>query len=300
MSMTRYPYIIVVIPAYNEEESIGALIKKIKEEYIQADTRGYWLDIIVVNDGSRDKTAQVAKECGVKLVVHHSINRGLGAATRIGLQRAYELGADVAVKIDADFQHDPADIDKLVKPILEDWADCVFGSRLRGGLQYNMPLYRAVGNRFFSWLVSWLTGLKITDAQTGLMAFSKRYLKDFKIVSDYNETQQLIMDACGRNMRIIEVPVVFHRRKKGKSFISWRYPFRVLPVIIRLFVEISPLKVFLPMGILSILFGVFIAISVTIAGKESFFGDATISILIVGGIQIILFGLLADKMTKRS
>ena len=298
MTLEKYPYIIIIIPAHNEESSIANVIKKIKENYI-TQNKNYWVEIIVIDDGSSDNTAKVAKEAGANKIISHIKNRGLGAATRIGLQRASEMGADVAVKIDADFQHDPNDIDKLVQPILEDKADCVFGSRFSGGLKYTMPLYRAAGNRFFSFLVSKLTGLKITDAQTGLMAFSKRYLKIFEMISDYNETQQLIMDASSKHMRIIEIPVVFYKRQTGKSFISWRYPIKVIPTIIRFFYYANPLKVFLPLGILLIAAGVALGIKIMLAG-EGFFGDATISILVIGGIQTILFGMLADMIgTKR-
>lgn len=298
MPLEKYPYVIIFIPAHNEEGSIRNIIKKIQKNYINIEDRGYWVEIMVVDDGSSDQTVKIARDAGVKKIVSHPINRGLGAATRTGLQRAYEMDADVAVKIDADFQHDPDDIDKVIRPILEDKADCVFGTRLTGGVEYKMPLYRSVGNRFFSWLVSVLTGLKITDAQTGLMAFSARYLKDFEIIADYNETQQLIMDAWRRHMRIIEVPVVFHKRRTGKSFISWRYPFRVLPTIIRLFVHANPLKVFLPLGALFILLGL-VAVYFILTQGTHLVGDATVSILVVGGILILLFGLLADLMSTK-
>jgi glycosyltransferase involved in cell wall biosynthesis len=297
MTLEKYPYVIIIIPAYNEEASIVDVIDKIKKVYI-SQNKTYWVEIIVVDDGSSDRTAKVAREAEVSKIISHIKNRGLGAATRIGLQRAYEMGADVVVKIDADLQHDPDDIDKLVQPILADKADCVFGSRLCGGLKYAMPFYRAIGNRFFSYLVSKLTGLKITDAQTGLMAFSKRYLKDFEMISDYNETQQLIMDASSKHMRIIEVPVVFYKRKTGKSFISWSYPIKVVPTIIRFFYYANPLKVFLPLGIFLIAAGIALGIKIMLSG-EGFFGDATISILVIGGIQVILFGMLADMIGTR-
>ncbi|MBI2027228.1 MAG: glycosyltransferase family 2 protein [Deltaproteobacteria bacterium] len=297
MTLTQFPHVVIFIPAYNEEGSLGNVIQKIKKEYVEAQSRGYWTEILVVNDGSRDGTEHVARKQDVK-VVSHTVNRGLGAATRTGMQRAFEMGADIAVKIDADFQHDPSDIEKVIQPILRDEADSVFGSRFMGGLQYKMPQYRAWGNRFFSWLTGKLTGLKVTDGQTGLMAFGRRYLSQFEIISDYNETQQLIMDSWGRHMRIVEVPVVFHKRTTGKSFISWKYPFKVLPTIIRLFVRMNPLKVFVPLGLLFILAGFFVAYSL-FSGWQSFFGDATILMLIVGGIQVILFGLLADLVSHK-
>jgi len=234
MTESGLPYVVIFIPAYNEEGSIRALINKINESYVSSvDARGYASEILVVDDGSRDDTARIAREAGVKTVISHDRNRGLGAATRTAMQHACEMGADIAVKIDADYQYEPADIDKVVRPIMDDVADCVFGTRLTGGLQYEMPLSRAIGNRFFSWLVSRLTGLRITDAQTGLFALGRRYLEQYTILDDYNVTQQLILDAFGKHMRVIEVSVLFYRRTSGTSFITWRYPFKVIPTILR-------------------------------------------------------------------
>lgn len=298
MKEYRLPYVVVFIPAYNEENSIGQVIEGINKRYVGHKEKNYILEVIVVDDGSKDKTSRVAKRAGVKKIVSHPYNRGLGAATRTGLETALEMGADIAVKIDADFQHDPTDIKKVIRPILDEQADCVFGSRFMGGLKYKMPSHRAWGNRFFSWLVSFLTGLKVTDGQTGLMAFHKKYLAKFEIISDYNETQQLIIDSWAKHMRVMEVPVVFRKRKTGTSFISLKYPFKVLPTIFRLFTYTNPLKVFIPLGLLFILIGIIVGILV-ILKKTTFLGDATVSILISGGILIIFFGLLADLISKK-
>src|SRR3989344_5809969 len=158
--------VVVYIHAYNEEATIGRIIDTIKETY--KERKGYKLEVIVVNDGSRDRTTKIALERGVRVITHPS-NRGLGAATRTGMETAREMGADIAVKIDADYQHDPLDIEKVIAPILEDRADAVFGSRFLGSIEYSMPAYRKAGNSFFSWVTSKFTGLRITDGQTGIM-----------------------------------------------------------------------------------------------------------------------------------
>jgi glycosyltransferase involved in cell wall biosynthesis len=292
------PYVVIFIPAVNEDKMIGDVIRKVHELYSGTTKRGYWADVIVIDDGSTDSTVNVARASGASRVVSHPFNRGLGAATRTGLQTAHEMGADIAVKIDADFQHDPDDIDKVIQPIIADRADAVFGSRLTGGLKYKMPLYRAAGNRFFSWLVSRLTGLKITDAQTGLMAFHRRYLAVFDIVSDYNETQQLIMDAWGKHFRVIEVPVVFHKRMTGNSFISFRYPFKVMPTILRMLVRGNPLKVFIPSGLILIGLG-FLAGTILLFTNKEFYGDATVTVLLMSGLLTIFFGILADIISHK-
>lgn len=229
-----------MIPAYNEEMLVGTVVRKVRELYGAAAPRGFRADVIVIDDGSTDKTAERARAAGAAAVISHPVNRGLGAATRTGLREARAMGAEVAVKIDADDQHDPEDIRRVVEPILQGSADAVFGSRLMGELQYAMPAYRALGNRLLSALMSGLTGLRITDSQTGLMAFHRRYLRVFEMISDYNETQQLIIDCWSKRFRVIEVPIATRERRAGKSFISLRYPFKVLPTILRMMARKRP------------------------------------------------------------
>ncbi len=295
MEKYNLPFVVVFIPAYCEEGSIQRVIDLTRSCYKNQAQHDYALEIIVINDGSKDDTVKASKDAGVKRVVSHPFNRGLGAATRTGMQTALEMGADIAVKIDADFQHDPEDIDKVIRPILEDRADCVFGTRFMGGLNYKMPIHRDLGNKFFSWLTGKITGLKITDGQTGLMAFHKRYLQVFNIIKDYNETQQLIIDSWGKHMRVMEVPVVFHKRTTGKSFISWKYPFIVLPNMLRLYIHFKPLRFFLFSGSIITMLG-FIGGILLLLGYELPFGDATVSTMIIVGFQIMFFGILADQI----
>ncbi|MAF13885.1 MAG: glycosyl transferase family 2 [Parcubacteria group bacterium] len=302
MERFNLPYIVVFIPAYNEEESIEEVIRKIKETYQGPNQKDFVLDIIVVNDGSKDNTFEAAQKAEVRKIVNHPYNKGLGAATRTGLQTALEMNADVAVKIDADMQNDPKDIETVVRPILDDQADSVFGSRLMGGLEYKMPFYRDMGNKFFAWLTSKITGLKVTDATTGLMAFHKRYLKIFTIIKDYNETQQLIIDSWGKHMRVMEVSTVFHERKTGQSFIKigFKYPGIVIPTMIRMYMHFKPLRFFLTTGLIFIIVGILGGLHIIFNGGETtLFGDAAVTITTILGFQIIFFGLLADQVSYR-
>ena len=294
------PYVVVFIPAYNEEKTITEVINKLNKIYNSGKERDFVLDTIVVDDGSKDKTAQIAKQAGVKKIVVHPYNRGLGASTRTGMQTAYEMGADIAVKIDADMQNPPEDVEKVIRPILDNRADVVFGTRLTGGLQYKMPFYRELGNKFFAWLCSKITGLKVTDATTGLIAFHKRYLAVFNIIKDYNETQLLIIDSWGKHMRVTEVPTVFHKREGGKSFINagLKYPANVLPTMFRMYIHFKPLRFFLSIGLIFIILGIIGGIYLLI-DPTNIFGDAAIAILIIVGVQIIIFGLLADQISYR-
>ena len=212
------------------------------------------------------------------------------------------MGADVALKLDADFQHDPQDIEKVIQPIIEDRADIVYGSRFSGNITYKMPFIRKVGNLFFTWLMRKLTGWKITDAQTGLMVYSRKYLADFNMPGNYNPPQQTLIDAYHKHMRYMEVPVVFHSRTSGKSFVSLKYPFKVFPQILRTLIMVNPLKVFIPMGLFLIFCGITLfllewyLITHQIIEKLH---DSTIVVLIIFGIQTTFFGLLADLIINK-
>ena len=293
----RVKRVIVFIPALNEEEKIGEVIQKISEYYEDSNSEGFLIETIVVDDGSTDSTVQKAQDAGVREVISHSHNLGLGAATRTGMQMAFDMGADVAVKMDADFQHDPEDIKRVVEPILKERADIVYGSRFTGRINYRMPMIRHAGNKFFTWLMRRITGWPITDAQTGLMAYSRKYLADFNIVGDYNAPQQIVIDAYNKHLCYAEVPVVFHARTTGDSFVSLRYPFKVLPQILRIMMLGNPLKIFVNLGFVFLLMSFLIGcydLYLYIYHPEAYIHETLIAIFFVSGIQAVFFGLLAD------
>ena len=298
MEKFNLPYVVIFIPTLNEEKTIGDMVSSIKKIYQGGNQKDYVIDIIVVDGNSSDRTVEIAKASGVARVIIDPLRRGLGAATRTGLQTALEMGADIAVKIDADMQNPPEEIEKVVRPILDNRADCVFGSRLMGELQYNMPFDRDFGNKFFAWLTSFITGLKVTDATTGLIACHKRYLQVFNIIKDYNETQQMIIDSWGKHMRVLEVSTIFNERKSGKSFIKlyFKYPSIVIPTMLRMYIHFKPLRFFFYTGISCLILGILAAIYLSF-NNGAFFGDASVSILIIVSFQIIFFGLLADQIS---
>lgn len=296
-------YVVVFIPAFNEEKKIAEVIKATYKLFKGSEKRGFWVDVIVVDDGSKDKTSEVARKAGAKVVVRHPYNRGLGAATRSGMQEAYRMGADIAVKIDADYQWDPGDIEKIIKPILDNEADVVFGSRFLSGKfrytakDYTIVLARKWGNKVFPWLLTKLTGLKVTDATTGLMAFARKYLASFELVSDYNETQQLIIDSWGRHMRVIEVPCTFKPRTTGKSFISLKYLRKVPISMLRMMIAAAPLRIFVPLGSFFIFLGIIATLDVFLE-QILIFGKTAMVIFFFMGLQILLFGFLADQIAQ--
>jgi len=191
----------IVMPAYNEELSIGKVLDALKREGRR--------NIIVVDDGSRDRTAEIARSKGA-LVVCHEKNMGLGAALRSGLARARKLGADRVITFDADGQHDPETVRVLVKALNN--ADLVIGARQHLGI----PLHKRVGN-FGLNLITYLFSGVLTDSQSGSRAFSKRALKLIRIRSNrYEVSSEIIIQAKKRGLRLRGVPVKCFYTKYSK------------------------------------------------------------------------------------
>ena len=213
----------------DEEATIGELLDRIKRVRVP----GCELFTVVVDDGSTDRTGEISRALGA-FVVRHDHNRGLGAAVRTGLGSAVREGADLIAYLDADLEYYPEDIPRLVEPILEDEADYVLGSRFRGesGTR-GMRAYRWLGNHFFTALLVLLVRRPITDGQTGMRAFSREAAAGAEIIHDYNYAQVLTLDLVKKGYRLLEVPIRYRLREHGASFISWRYPAKVLPAMWR-------------------------------------------------------------------
>ncbi len=217
----------MVIPAKDEEATIGELLDRVSLVRVP----GHTLAPIVVDDGSTDGTARIARGRGA-LVIRHPANRGLGAAVRTGLRAAVEAGAPAVAYLDADLEYFPEDIPRLLEPVLAGRADYVLGSRFLGGVR-GMSLHRRIGNYAFTALLALLTRRRLTDGQTGMRAFSREAARRAEIIHDYNYAQVLTLDLLQKGMRVEEVPIRYRLREHGESFVSWSYPAKVLPAIWR-------------------------------------------------------------------
>jgi len=252
------PLLVIFIPAYNEGEVIAETITRVKSIYHDNHDFSYRTQILVVDDGSTDNTYDEAVKSGCDKIFRHPRNKGLGGATRTALELSYKMGADVALKLDADLQHAPEDIDRAAMVLFNDEADICWGYRV---MRYERPFIRQMGNKFFTGLMNWMTKYKITDAQTGMMAFNREYLSMFELLGNYNPPQQLLIDAYKKGMRYAEVPVDFFKRESGKSFVSFKYPFFVFMNIARMLAYGNPFKVFSSFAILMLLLSVVSGVS---------------------------------------
>ena len=217
---TRPGPLVFVLPALNESATLPEVIASICRCRPTMDT-----EIVVVDDGSSDDTAEVARRLGA-VVVRHDRNRGLGAALRTGLAEARELNARAMVFLDADGEYDAMEVERLLEPIEAGEADYVVGSRFRGKVE-GMSASRRLANRCFSLLLSLVCGRWLSDGQSGFRAFSRRALDVAEIVHDYNYAQVLTMDLLHKGMRLQEVPIGYRRRSLGRSFVSAHYLWRV-------------------------------------------------------------------------
>ena len=293
--------IVITIPAYNEETTIGSLINKINEVM---GSGKYDYKVMVVDDGSKDKTAEVAKLANAVVYSHHK-NYGLADTFRTETEKALKLGADVIVHIDADTQYKPEEIPILLKEI-EKGYDLVLGSRFKGKIE-SMPIIKKIGNKAFSRVVSNITGIRISDAQTGFRAFTRDVAEKIKITSNHTYTQEQIIRAVKSKFRIKEVPIYFAKRKDKSRLMSnpFEYAIRAWINLIRIYRDYEPLKFFGLAGTsifsVGLLIGFYLVYLHFTSGIVGHFALIMLDVLVLSiGLQIIIFGFLADMYRSKN
>src|SRR5215208_850360 len=224
---------VAIVPARNEEGAIGGVVREIRA-FDPA------LEVVVVDDGSADRTAAVAAAAGAH-VVRLPFNLGIGGAVQTGFRYALAHGFDIAVRLDGDGQHDAAQLPAVIGPILAGEADIVVGSRFaaRDG-HYRGPLARRLGIRLFAAIVSLLVGQRVTDTTSGFQALNRRGIALFAAdyPHDYPEVEATVMVHRHR-LRLREVPVVMRERSSGSSSITaLRSIYYIAKVLLALFVGI--------------------------------------------------------------
>ena len=188
---------IIGIPAFNEEKNIGSLIVNLKKKYDH---------VLVCDDGSSDTTANIASEMGA-IVVKHSKNQGYGSAIKTIFNECKKIDCDILITFDADGQHQISEIDDVLKPIMDNTADIVIGSRFLGKTK-NLPKYRKFGIKTITGLTNVMTGSNITDSQSGFRAYSQKILQEISpIESGMGISTEILIKATKKKMRIAEIPI---------------------------------------------------------------------------------------------
>ncbi|MGF1471364.1 MAG: DUF2304 family protein [Rubrobacteraceae bacterium] len=219
--------IMIIVPAYNEAGSILEVLERVPKSVL-----GYQVKTVIVEDGSEDGTEQVALEAGYP-VAAHVVNRGQGDALRTGFDIAQRENADIVINLDADGQYKPEEIELLVAPIIQGSADFVLGSRFTGFYEESGSV-RHVGVVFFSKLISFLTGVWITDCTNGFRAIRVSELHKLDLREDRFNATEIILEGLRNKLRFKEVPVTMLKRAEGESKKPKRlaYPLGVFRVII--------------------------------------------------------------------
>jgi glycosyltransferase involved in cell wall biosynthesis len=204
---------IAIVPALNEEVTVGRVIDEIR-----AFDSGF--DIVVVDDGSTDRTAGVAVDRGAH-VLRLPFNLGIGGAMQTGFRFAFEQGYDIAVQIDGDGQHDPSQLSKILAPVLAGEADLCVGSRFTGEGAYRSSFLRRIGIKIFAQVVSAVVGQKVTDTTSGFRAVNSKGIALFAsdYPHDYPEVEATVM-CVKHKLRLKEVPVEMRERGGGTSSIT--------------------------------------------------------------------------------
>jgi glycosyltransferase involved in cell wall biosynthesis len=231
--------VLVVVPCHDEEESLGHTLAEIRRLAPGVDT-------LVVDDGSADRTTEVAHAAGAP-VVRHPVNLGVGGALQTGFRYALMHGYDVVVQLDADGQHDPADLEAVLEPVLAGRADVSIGSRYLRPTGYRAPLSRRMGMLLFSAITGAAAGQPIADTTSGYRAYSRDVMDvcQHDLPQDFPDAPLLIALAR-RGFRLCEVPVTMHERRAGKSFYtlgkSLYYPYKNLLASIMAMLQRSPTR----------------------------------------------------------
>jgi glycosyltransferase involved in cell wall biosynthesis len=294
--------LIIYIPAFNEEANIHSVITKLPKslENINA------IQCLVVDDGSIDKTAELARSAGAQ-VIRHKKNRGVGAAFHSASQFALENGANILIGIDADGQFNPSEIPNLIKPILSQQADMVIGNRFASGLPKNMPKIKYWGNILISKLLSILCGQKFHDVSCGYRAYSRDVLLWLNLHGSFTYTHETIISSVYEGKCVVETPISVRYDPERSSRVAkslFRYAIKTSIIIFRVLLDYQPIRVFGTIGSFLILIGVgFIAFllghyvltsAFTPYKAYGFIGLG----FIIFGMLVFLLALIAD-MVKR-
>lgn len=288
--------LIIQIPCYNEEHTLPQTVKDLPTEIPDIDTVEY----MIIDDGSKDRTLQVAEDLGVHHIIRNKNNRGLARTFRKGIDECLKRGADIIVNTDGDNQYAGWDIPKLIQPILDGEADVVVGDRKTQKIEHFSPLKKFL-QRFGSYVVRKLSGVKVPDAVSGFRAYSREAAIQMNIVSPFSYTIEALIQAGKKHMAVSHVPVGTNEKtRESRLFTSIpKFIERQLTTIVRMYAMYQPLRVFFFIGL-----GLSVLGAIPILRFLFFYftgeGDGHIQSLILGGTLIILgffsflIALLAD------
>lgn len=291
--------LVIQIPCYNEEKALPVTLKALPKKIEGIDE----IEFLIINDGSKDNTVEVAKSLGVKHVVDMPHNCGLAKAFVAGLQKSLEIGADVIVNTDADNQYCADDIEKLVKPILAGDADIVIGTRPVSKIEHFSPLKKLL-QKLGSWVMRLISSTEVEDAPSGFRAFSRNSALQLNVFDNYTYTLETIIQARAKGLILKCVPINVNADLRKSKLVKNMFDYIVRSVftMIRMFIIYRPFRFF------AIIAGLFLTLG-TILGLRFLYyyifasGSGHIqslilsAILIITGVQIAVIAVLSELMS---
>lgn len=293
--------LVVNIPAYNEERKIAETIRRIPRQIPGIDE----VFVQVIDDGSKDKTSEKAREAGADFVHYHKINRGIGIAFRTSVGKALRNEADIMVNIDADGQFDPNDIPKLIRSILDGEADLVSADRFGEYKAKDIPWIKDFLNRLVARIVGKFLNHKINDLTCGFRAYSREALLRLNLSGGFTYTQEVIIDAIGKNLKVTWIPVkvnYFEDRRSRVVKSVWNYINLSSRIILKAVRDVRPMKFFGWPGLILI----FISLAIFIYFATMYFQSLKITpyrnhlllaiTFLLVGMQFLIFAFIADMI----
>ena len=290
--------LIIQIPCYNEEATLGVTLSELPRQ-LPGITSVEWL---IINDGSTDKTVEVARSYGVDRIVNFSYNQGLAKAFMAGIEASLIAGADIIVNTDADNQYCADDIPKLIEPILSGRAEIVIGTRPIGKIKHFSPTKKIL-QKLGSWVVRIASNTDIPDAPSGFRAISREAAMQLNVFNEYTYTLETIIQAGQKGIPITSVPIRTNKYLRPSRLVKsiTAYVQRSLFTILRIFMTYQPLRFFTILGSIPFSIGFMLGVRWLILFLEGTTRTRIPSlilaaILIIIGVQLWLFGLVADLM----
>lgn len=288
--------LIIQIPCYNEEATLALTLSELPKHIDGIDE----IEILVIDDGSTDKTIEVARQNGVENFVILPTNIGLAKAFLSGLSKSLSLGADIIVNTDADNQYCAKDIEKLVKPILEKQADIVIGARPIENIEH-FSFTKKLLQKLGSYVMRLVSSTKIADATSGFRAFSKNAALQINVFDNYTYTLETIIQAKAKGLEIISVPVRVNAELRESRLIKnvFDYIRRSTFTMLRMFIVYRPFRFFAIIGCLFLVPGAllgarYLYFYLNHAGSGHIQSLILSSILILTGVQVGLMAVFAD------
>jgi glycosyltransferase involved in cell wall biosynthesis len=291
--------LIVQIPCYNEQDTLAVALSALPRSVPGVDV----VEWLVIDDGSQDGTAEVAKQHGVDHIVRLPRHQGLSRAFVAGLEASLEAGADVIVNTDADNQYRAEDIPKLIEPILKGEAEIVVGARPIGEIEHFSPAKKAL-QRFGSWLTRVISKTDVQDAPSGFRALSREAAMRLHVFNEYTYTIETIIQAGQKGMAITSVPIGINKELRPSRLVTSLpgYLNRQLLTMVRIFVTYRPFRFFAALG--GTAFAIGLAISLRFLyfyfteGGRGHIQSLILSALLMGiGVSLGVVGLLADLIS---